>query len=196
MKPQKNRSKKNKNKKVLPFFCAIIVIVALLLVILKYPIPALILSILSIGALYWYFDSRRDFERRQHEYLLHDRIVSIDTISGAEFEELIADVMEKNGFESIELTKSSGDYGIDILAEKNGLRYAVQCKRYSKNVGNHAVQEAFSGKAFYDADIAVVATNADFTSAAVETADKTGVELWDGEYLHSLIENASKELLY
>lgn len=32
----------------------------------------------------------------------------------------------------------------------------VQCKHYSSNVGNHAVQEAFSGKSIYNADVAVV----------------------------------------
>ena len=32
----------------------------------------------------------------------------------------------------------------------------VQCKHYSSNVGNHAVQEVFSGKSIYNADVAVV----------------------------------------
>ena len=45
---------------------------------------------------------------------------------------------------------------IEIIAEKNGMKYAVQCKHYSSNVGNHAVQEAFSGKSIYNADVAVV----------------------------------------
>ena len=45
---------------------------------------------------------------------------------------------------------------IEIIAEKDGMKYAVQCKHYSSNVGNHAVQEAFSGKSIYHADVAVV----------------------------------------
>lgn len=52
------------------------------------------------------------------------------------------------------------------IEKKNGMKYAVQCKHYSSNVGNHAIQEAFSGKSIYNADVAVVLTNSYFTQQA------------------------------
>ncbi len=109
-----------------------------------------------------------------------------DTMSGEEFEEFCADILRGNGYTNVEVTKASGDHGIDVLASKDGLRYAIQCKRYSKPVGNKAIQEAYSGKAIYKADVAVVMSNMDFTSQAIDDARKLGVELWDRNKIYSL----------
>ena len=108
---------------------------------------------------------------------------SVDEMSGTEFEEYCMKILRKNGFYNIEGTSTSGDFGVDILAEKKRKLYAVQCKRYSHSVGNSAVQQVFSGKDFYEADYAAVMTNNSFTRAAIETANKNGVILWDGECL-------------
>ena len=70
-----------------------------------------------------------------------------DYMSGDDFEYFCADILRGNGFKNVEVTKASGDHGIDVLAKKDGVKYAIQCKRYSKPVGNKAVQEAYSGKA-------------------------------------------------
>lgn len=48
-----------------------------------------------------------------------------------------------------EFTKSTDDQGADLLIEKMGDRTVVQAKRYNVNVGNSAVQEVVSSKAFY-----------------------------------------------
>lgn len=109
-----------------------------------------------------------------------------DYMTGEEFEEFCADILRGNGYTNVEVTKASGDHGIDVLASKDGLRYAIQCKRYSKAVGNKAVQEAYSGKAIYKADVAVVMSNMDFTSQAIDDARKLGVELWDRNKIYSL----------
>ena len=87
----------------------------------------------------------------------------------------------------IKRTQSSGDYGIDVLAEKDGISYAIQCKCYSKSVGNKAVQEAYSGKDFYKCMVAVVLTNNYFTKSAIETAKHNNVLLWDRNKLIELI---------
>lgn len=112
--------------------------------------------------------------------------VDYDYMTGEEFEEFCADILRGNGYTNVEVTKASGDHGIDVLATKDGLKYAIQCKRYSKPVGNKAVQEAYSGKAIYKADVAVVMSNMDFTSQAIDDARKLGVELWDRNKIYSL----------
>ena len=70
--------------------------------------------------------------------------------------------------------------------ELNSNSYAVQCKCYANTVGNKAVQEIYSGKAFYRCGKAVVITNNYFTAAAEETARLTDVELWDRGRLNEL----------
>ena len=111
---------------------------------------------------------------------------SFDSMDGHTFECVCADILQYNGFYSIQVTSGSGDFGVDILCKKNNLSYAIQCKCYSNNVGNKAVQEVFSGKAFYKCDRAIVITNSYFTAAAEETARLTGVDLWDRGRLNEL----------
>lgn len=116
-----------------------------------------------------------------------------DNLNGYEFEQYCADVLRKNHFFDVRVTKSSGDFGIDILASKDGLHYAIQCKKYSSKVGNHAVQEVYSGKDYYGADVAIVLTNSYFTPAAIKTAKQLNVYLWDKKILDGLVRKASKE---
>lgn len=101
------------------------------------------------------------------------------SMTGLEFEEYAASILKQKGFHSVQVTQGSGDQGIDVFAEKKGLRYAIQVKNYAHPVGNKAVQEAYSGCAYYGCDIPVVLTNSTFTPSAKELAIKTGVQLWN-----------------
>ena len=104
---------------------------------------------------------------------------SIDQMDGHEFEHFCADLLRNNGFTHVEVTQASGDFGIDVFAQKDGVTYGIQCKCYSDTVGNHAVQEALSGAQYYHRMVAVVMTNNYFTQAAIETAQRTNVLLWN-----------------
>ena len=64
-----------------------------------------------------------------------------------------------------------------------GIKTVVQVKQYSSKVGNKAVQEIIAGKAFYNADEAIVMTNNYFTESAIELAENTGVILFDRDKL-------------
>ncbi|MDE5793037.1 MAG: restriction endonuclease, partial [Oscillospiraceae bacterium] len=75
--------------------------------------------------------------------------IDSDSVTGFQFEKIVSKILEFNGFTNVENTKASGDNGIDILAKKDGTSYAIQCKCYSKPVGNKAIQEAYTGKEFY-----------------------------------------------
>lgn len=114
-----------------------------------------------------------------------------DNMEGHQFEYFCADILKKNGFENVEVTQGSGDHGIDILAEKDSITYAIQCKCYSSNIGNSAVQQAHTGKSLYHKDIAVVLTNRYFTPQAQQEAAALGVKLWDRDKLNSMIEKAN-----
>lgn len=112
-----------------------------------------------------------------------------DYMDGHDFEYYCADILKKNGFSNVEVTQGSGDHGIDILADKDDISYAIQCKCYSSNIGNAAVQQAHTGKSIYHKDIAVVLTNQYFTTQAREEADVLGVKLWDRDKLKEMIKN-------
>lgn len=109
---------------------------------------------------------------------------------GQHFETQCAELLKKNGFINVIVTKKSGDHGADVLAEKDGISYAIQCKYYSSAVGNSAVQEAFSAKSYYRKDIAVVMTNSYFTRPAKEEAAKNQVKLWDKDKLQIFLKNS------
>lgn len=116
---------------------------------------------------------------------------NVDEMDGHDFEYYCAELLRQNGFTGVQVTVGSGDHGADILASKAGVKYAIQCKRAQGSVGNKAVQEAFTGKAFYRTDKAVVFTNSYFTKQAVNDAARIGVELWDRDVLHKLSKDVS-----
>lgn len=115
----------------------------------------------------------------------------VDTLEGLQFEDYVVEILNLNNYENVSKTKASGDYGIDVLATKDNIKYAIQCKNYNSNLGNKCVQEAYSGKQYYNCHVGIVLTNNFFTANAVELAEKNGILLWDRNKLISLIKNAS-----
>ena len=122
----------------------------------------------------------RAAKRRQPE--------DFDLMEGHDFEYYCAELLKKSGFGDVEVTRGSGDYGVDILAEKDGVTYAIQCKCYTSPVGVGAVQEAYAGRDYYDRMVGAVLTNQYFTQPAVEAAQKLKILLWDRDYLESMVE--------
>ena len=110
-----------------------------------------------------------------------------EDMEGAEFEQYCAELLEAKGFENVETTPQSHDYGIDIIADKDGITYAIQCKCYSDTIGIKAIQEAYAGRDYYKSMVGVVMTNQSFTKSAIEFAGKLNILLWDGDYVMKLI---------
>jgi restriction system protein len=106
----------------------------------------------------------------------------IDRMTGTEFEQRLAVLFRALGY-SVMHTGQIGDWGADLVISKNGTRTVVQAKRYNKNVGVPAVQQATAAKAKYGCTAAMVVTNSRFTTAARELARVNAVELWDRDQL-------------
>ena len=117
----------------------------------------------------------------------------IPKMTGLEFEQFVKYILQQNNFHHVEVTPPSNDYGVDILAKKKGVLYAFQCKKYTGKVGISAIQQAATGCAFYEQDVAVVITNSTFTAQAMRLADKLDVELWDEKKLQQLLK-ATKQI--
>lgn len=117
----------------------------------------------------------------------------VDHMDGHRFEKYCATVLQKNGFINVSVTPGSGDQGVDVIAEKEGVRYAVQCKCYSSALGNTPVQEVCAGKSMYNCHVGVVMTNNYFTAGAKQLAEKNGILLWDRDKLQQMIDSAISE---
>ena len=115
-----------------------------------------------------------------------------DDMDGWEFEEYVGELLVKDGYIHVEVTRGSGDQGVDVLAERDGVSYAIQCKHYQAKISNKAVQEAYAGAEFYGCDVPVVVTNSYFTPSAEELADEIGVELWDRDELNRMVKKSTK----
>lgn len=100
---------------------------------------------------------------------------------GQDYEKACAARLQKTGYQNVRLTPVTGDFGADILAnDPRGRLVCFQCKCYSGNVGESAVQEVISAVQYYGADYGVVLTNAGFTAKAQELASRAGVTLVPG----------------
>lgn len=115
-------------------------------------------------------------------------------MSGTQFEQVVTQLLFRMGFRA-EMTKASGDGGVDIVAvlEKAvfGGRYLIQCKRYAPNslVGAPLVREFYGAlTADRKAVKGILITTSNFTTQAVEFAEGLPVELIDGNKLIGLFQ--------
>lgn len=104
--------------------------------------------------------------------------------TGEEFEDYVIEILHSAGTEAT-ATPKSHDYGADIIAERDGHRYAIQCKYYRGPVGISSVQEVISSLKFYNAEYGAVVTNSTYTQEARNLAEVNGVCLIDGDMLQN-----------
>lgn len=131
---------------------------------------------------------RRKKSAKRFNETVADELAEIDEMTGLEFEQYAAELFEELGYENVTVTGSSHDQGADIIMERDGVRFAVQCKVYSTRLGNTPVQEIVAAREFYGCHVGVVVTNSYFTDFAVDLAKANRVLLWDRVHLAALID--------
>ena len=114
-------------------------------------------------------------------------MADIDAMGGLEFESFVGELLKDLGYTGVQVTKSTGDQGVDVVASKNGTKYAIQCKNYSSPLNNKPIQEVTTGKAVYGCDVCVVLTNSTFNQSAQEAAKATNTLLWDRNTLQKML---------
>ncbi|MCI4675764.1 restriction endonuclease [Candidatus Mycolicibacterium alkanivorans] len=95
---------------------------------------------------------------------------AVDSMTGVEFEHYVAAVLRGRGY-SVEFTRATGDFGVDLIATRNGVRTAVQCKRQARAVNGAAIQQVVAGAAVHDCTATMVVSNHRYTSAAQHLAE-------------------------
>ena len=103
---------------------------------------------------------------------------AVDDMAGVDFEHYVAAVLRGVGY-AVEVTKASGDFGVDLIATKDGVRTAVQCKRQARAINGSAIQQVVAGAAVYDCTATMVVTNHRYTPAAEHLAEVHGCLLVD-----------------
>jgi len=106
------------------------------------------------------------------------------------FERLAQRLLRECGFSDVQVTKRSGDGGIDGTGKLRiqgifSFNVAFQCKRYKGQVGAAAIRD-FRGSLGTNIEKGVLITTGAFTKAAKEEASSEGkrlIDLMDGEEL-------------
>lgn len=111
---------------------------------------------------------------------------AIDAMDGVEFEDYVAARLGQAGWK-VAFTPRAGDYGVDLIAEKDGRSVAIQCKRYGKPVGVAAVQQVVSGARHHGCSRSIVVSNQEFTTAAKQLALTHGCQLIGRKVLQSWV---------
>lgn len=116
----------------------------------------------------------------------------IDAMDHREFEYFIADLWRRKGYEA-HPTSASGDGGVDIVAENEAERLAIEAKwrtdgklgpEYARRIAGVAERSGF--------DRGLVVTNVGFTDAAYREANDMNVQLVDGEKIRALDEQTHR----
>jgi Holliday junction resolvasome RuvABC ATP-dependent DNA helicase subunit len=121
----------------------------------------------------------------------HSPASDLQRLSGIEFEKVVLALLVSMGFRA-EMTRTTGDGGIDIIAVLNrpivGGRFLIQCKRFEAPIGSPIVRE-FYGAVVADrmATKGILITTSEFTPQAREFARNVPLELIDGQQLKSLL---------
>jgi hypothetical protein len=120
-------------------------------------------------------------------------LVQLGEIDPGTFEELIGELLERIGFEDVEVTKRSGDGGIDVrgvltVGGVTRVRTAIQVKRWANNVPDRIVRELRGS--IGPAEQGLIITTSGFTKPAINEAEMAGrapVTLIGGDLLVELL---------
>jgi restriction system protein len=137
-------------------------------------------------AVMWFNHYDRKLKKREYqefEAILRSlELDDVDTMDDFYFKHCVCRLLRDRGYDA-EVTKASGDFVVDILANREGQSIAVQTIRQSKNVSRRALSDACAGMASYGCTATMVVTNAYFSKGAYELAESVGCELIDRETL-------------
>lgn len=122
-------------------------------------------------------------------------------VSPREFEEIIAQVLQDDGFDTL-LTQPTRDGGRDIIATKTGINgkpvvFYVECKRYARTnkVSVDLVRALYGVQTADKVNKACLVTSSFFTRDAVAFAEDQNVmiDLVDGDALHNMIVRSAEK---
>lgn len=153
-------------------------ILRIILIIVLFPVVLIYLLVKKI--------KRAKINKQNREKINVYNISQLDFLSGVEFENYLKSLFENMGY-TVQLTKATGDYGVDLIITKKNKSTIVQAKCYNHTVGVKAVQEIISARNHYKIYDAMVVTNNYFSREAENLAVESDVTLTDRIVLEKMI---------
>lgn len=117
------------------------------------------------------------------------RINHLRSLAPTAFEKATADLFEQLGYQ-VRVTPPQNDGGFDIVAKRDGVKYLIECKRYSarNRVGRPEVQKLCGAMVGEKADRGIFVTTGTFTEEAKEFASRVNIDLVTGRELAKMME--------
>jgi len=122
---------------------------------------------------------------------LRDRLATMDPYA---FEHLVRDLLEAMGYEDVEVTKQSGDKGVDVVGSVQlgitEIQEVIQVKRTKSALGRPKLDQLRGALHYHDAIRGTIIALGGFTSGCEEAALHTGaapITLIDGDRLIDLL---------
>ncbi len=79
----------------------------------------------------------------------------------------------------VNVTKATGDGGVDVFAQKDKENVIVQCKNWTRPVGRDKVDELAGTAKRHNATRAILATTSSFSPDAERAAREHHIDMWD-----------------
>lgn len=127
--------------------------------------------------------------REKRTKLISQKVEQLHELTPREFEEWTVSLFEALNYQNIVLTPQSNDKGIDLFAEKNGIKIAIQCKRFKGVVGSPTFQSFLGAMQTANVEKGIFITTGTFSISTEKMAENMPVELYDKFSLTGLIED-------
>ena len=126
----------------------------------------------------------------------------IDKLSPQDFEDYVARLFTSLDWKDMHITtpgkdRTWGDGGVDLIATRNGRKFAFEVKHRSESesrVGVDALNQLVTGAELLGIRMRILVTNAYFTQEVHSRAVQLGVDLVDRDELKSLVESGLAEI--
>ncbi|QKW36240.1 restriction endonuclease [Actinomadura sp. NAK00032] len=132
-------------------------------------VGVLVLLIVLVGAIAVLKEvAEHEADQREERLKSIARFERVDVMTGTEFEELIAELLRRDGYRDVAVIGRSGDRGVDITARTpDGHKIAVQCKRQARNVPADRIRNLIGAvHSTYTGHRGVLVTNSGYTVQA------------------------------
>lgn len=152
------------------------------------PLIAMALLFCAIALPFGLWQRRRTAQLKETQLRVQQaqQLGTLLTVSGAEFEDIVAELFRALGYDDVERIGRSEDLGIDLTAtDPNGFIVIIQCKRYGRGqkVGSPAIQSLMGAVVNHGADCGIFVTTSSFTTPARQHAEtaRIPITLLDGD---------------
>ncbi len=119
---------------------------------------------------------------------------ALNDMSWQEFEMLVGEAYRRKGYTIAEMGGGGADGGIDLVLNRNGEKFLVQCKQWKAyKVGVSTIRELYGVMAASGAAGGFVVTSGAFTAEAKSFSEGRNIDLIDGSELTAMIKKNSRQ---